>query len=94
MVVVHQGKQLCSHAKSGKESEMKKIVLSGALLLTAANLAIGITYAATCEQGGARLCGSTCSKNSSGNCICEGKCTAAEMDWVAGKSGGEEELAQ
>ena len=31
-----------------------------------------------------RLCGKTCGKASDGNCVCEGSCTKAEMDWVAG----------
>lgn len=65
---------------------MKRILLSAALLLTAANLAIGISYAATCEgPSGGRVCGSTCTRLPNGECGCEGKCTAAEMKWVAGE---------
>ena len=64
---------------------MKKTILTLALLITASNLAVGITYAAICTApGGARLCGATCSKTSNGACACEGSCTKAEMDWVAG----------
>ena len=63
---------------------MKRIVLSVLLLITAANLAIGITYAAKCEgPSGGRVCGATCSKLPNGECACEGSCTAAEMKWVA-----------
>ena len=66
---------------------MKRIVLGGALLLTAANLAIGITHAATCQgPSGGRVCGASCSKLPNGECYCEGTCTAAEMKWVAGES--------
>lgn len=69
---------------------MKKIILSAALLLTAANLAIGITYAATCQgPSGGRVCGSVCSRLSNGECYCEGTCTAAEMKWVASGPGAE-----
>ena len=64
---------------------MKRIVLTGALLLTAANLAIGITYAAKCQgPSGGRVCGASCSKLPNGECACEGTCTAEEMSWVAG----------
>lgn len=64
---------------------MKKTILTLALLITASNLALGVVYAATCTgPGGSRLCGKTCTKASDGTCICEGSCTKAEMDWVAG----------
>lgn len=64
---------------------MKKILLTLALLITSSNLALGVVYAATCSgPGGSRLCGKTCSKGSDGSCACEGSCTKAEMDWVAG----------
>lgn len=64
---------------------MKKIILSLALLITGSNLALGVVYAATCTgSGGSRLCGKTCGKASDGSCVCEGSCTKAEMDWVAG----------
>jgi len=66
---------------------MKRILLSAALMLTAANLAIGISYAATCEgKSGGRACGSICQRLSNGECGCEGSCTAAEMKWVAGEA--------
>ena len=66
---------------------MKRFVLTGALLLTAANLAIGITYAAMCQgPSGGRVCGTTCSKLPNGECYCQGTCTAAEMKWVAGQA--------
>jgi len=65
---------------------MKRIVLTGALLLTAANLTIGITYAAMClGPSGGRVCGTVCSKLPNGECYCEGSCTATEMKWVAGQ---------
>lgn len=64
---------------------MKKTVLTLALLITGSNLALGIVYAATCTgPGGSRLCGTTCSKAADGSCVCQGNCTRAEMDWVAG----------
>ena len=64
---------------------MKKTILTLAFLITGSNLVFGIVYAATCTgPGGARLCGATCSKTSNGSCACEGSCTKAEMDWVAG----------
>jgi hypothetical protein len=75
---------------------MKKIILTLALLITASNLALGVVYAATCTgAGGSRLCGSVCAKVASGQCVCDGTCTKAEMDWVAnGGSGGDEELEE
>lgn len=64
---------------------MKKTVLTFALLVTMCNLALGITYAATCKgPGGSRLCGSTCVIQAGGSCVCEGSCTAEERAWVAG----------
>jgi nicotinamide mononucleotide (NMN) deamidase PncC len=69
---------------------MKRIVLIGALLLTAANLAIGITYAATCQgPSEGRVCGSVCSRLPNRECYCEGTCTAEEMKWVASRPGAE-----
>jgi len=69
---------------------MKRILLIAALLLTAANLAIGITYAAMCQgPSGGRVCGSVCSKLPNGECYCEGTCTPAEMKWVASRPGAE-----
>ena len=64
---------------------MKKTLLTLALLITSSNLAVGVVYAATCTgSGGSRLCGKTCSPGPNGSCTCEGTCTKAEMDWVAG----------
>lgn len=63
---------------------MKRIALGLALLITAANLALGITNAMTCEgPSGGRVCGTTCGKLPNGECACEGSCTAAERKWVA-----------
>lgn len=63
---------------------MKKIILTLVLLVTGSNLAVGV-YAATCTgPGGSRVCGETCSKGSDGHCVCQGSCTKAERDWVAG----------
>lgn len=64
---------------------MKKTILTLALMITGSNLALGVVYAATCTgPGGSRLCGETCSKGSDGQCVCQGSCTKAERDWVAG----------
>ena len=64
---------------------MKKTILTLALLITASNLALGVVYAATCTgPGGSRLCGTTCRRTSDGACACEGPCTKAELEWVAG----------
>lgn len=64
---------------------MKKTILTLAVLITASNLALGVVYAATCTgPGGSRLCGTTCRRASDGACACEGTCTKAELDWVAG----------
>jgi hypothetical protein len=62
---------------------MRKMFLLGLLLVTFSNVAVGV-YAATCSKGGARFCGGTCGKTANGDCVCEGTCTSAEMDWVAG----------
>lgn len=63
---------------------MKKMLLGVAILLTAANLA-GVAYASVCEtSGGSRVCGTRCSSASEGRCVCEGSCSSAELDWVAG----------
>ena len=65
---------------------MRKMVLMVTLLVTLCNVAVGV-YAATCEgPGGGRICGSSCSKNPNGSCVCEGSCTSGEMRWVAGES--------
>lgn len=62
---------------------MKRVVLCVLLLITTANLAIGITYAAMCEgPSGGRVCGAICIRLSNGECSCEGSCTAAERKWV------------
>jgi hypothetical protein len=73
---------------------MRKIVLTIALAVTACNLALGVAYASVCESsGGARACGSNCSADANGHCICSGSCTADELKWVDGanKGGGDEE---
>ena len=71
---------------AGKEIGMRRknfIVL--ALALSAGNLALGVTYAATCRSSsGARACGEICTSTTSGNCACSGSCTKEERDWVAG----------
>jgi len=65
---------------------MKKMLLGIAILLTATNLA-GVAYASVCEtSGGARVCGSRCSSASEGRCVCDGTCTADELNWVAAGS--------
>jgi len=64
---------------------IKKTLLTSLLVLTAANLTIGITYAALCQgKGGARACGEKCVTASDGQCGCTGSCTKEEYDWVAG----------
>lgn len=66
----------------------RKILILLALVLSAANLAAGVTYAATCRgSGGARACGEICTSTTSGNCACSGSCTKEERDWVAGGGG-------
>ena len=67
---------------------MRKTLLALALALTASNLALGV-YASVCETaGGARMCGTACMTGSDGGCLCQGECTAAELKWVDGASGG------
>lgn len=69
---------------NGGINKMRKMVLLAALLLTISNISVGV-YAATCTgRGGGRVCGSTCGKNGNGDCVCEGTCSSAEMNWVAG----------
>ena len=69
----------------------RKILIVLALLLSAGNLAVGVTYAATCRSSsGARACGEICSSQPNGNCSCTGSCTKEERDWVAGGGGDEE----
>lgn len=71
---------------------MKKIILTLALLITGSNLALGVVYAATCTgAGGSRLCGSVCGKLPNGQCVCDGTCTSAEMNWVANGGSGDDE---
>ncbi len=69
-----------------KENRMlRKILLVSALVFTAGNLAVGVTYAALCRgAGGARACGEICTSTTSGNCACSGSCTADERNWVGG----------
>jgi hypothetical protein len=70
----------------------RKIFIVLALVLSAGNLAVGVTYAATCRSSsGARACGEICSSTTTGNCACSGSCTKEERDWVAGGGG---ELAE
>jgi hypothetical protein len=75
---------------------MKKIVLLVAMAVTAANLTLGITYAAVCQDSkGARFCGSTCqTAGSGGGCSCSGGCSDSEMNWVGGGKAGAEELEE
>ena len=66
----------------------RKIFIVLALVLSAGNLAVGLTYAATCRSSsGARACGEICSSTTTGNCACSGSCTKEERDWVAGGGG-------
>ena len=67
---------------------MNKLLLTIALFVTAANLAIGVSYAAICQSSkGARACGTTCVATAAGACECTGQCTKEERDWVAGGRG-------
>ena len=72
---------------------MKKIVLLVAIAVTAANLTLGVAYAAVCQDTtGNRSCGTTCQTAGSGKgCQCTGDCTDAERNWVGGAKAGEEE---
>ena len=73
-------------------SEMKKILLSLAIAVTACNLTIGLGYAAVCQSStGARSCGTKCAALSDGSCGCQGECSAEERNWVAGAKGGDDE---
>lgn len=66
----------------------RKIFIVLALVLSAGNLALGVTYAATCQSSsGARACGEICTSTTTGNCACSGSCTKEERDWVAGAGG-------
>ena len=68
---------------------MSKSLLIMALFVTAANLTIGVSYAATCQSSkGARACGTTCVATAAGACECTGQCTKEERDWV-GAGGGQ-----
>ena len=73
---------------------MKKLILALAIALTACNLAVGIGFAAVCQDTkGSRYCGTTCASSSGGGCTCTGGCSKEEMDWVgAGKH--DEELME
>ena len=67
---------------------MRKKLFIVVVLLTAGNLAFGVTYAAICRStSGARACGEICTSTSTGNCACSGSCTKEERDWVAGAGG-------
>jgi hypothetical protein len=74
---------------------MRKLALTIALLVTAANLAIGVSYAAVCQSSkGARACGTTCVATGSGTCECTGSCTKEERDWVGGGGGAVAEIEE
>lgn len=74
---------------------MTKLLLTTALFVTAANLAIGVSYAAVCQSSkGARSCGTTCIADASGGCQCTGQCTKEERDWVGGGGGEEAEIEE
>ena len=67
---------------------MRRKILIVALVLSAGNLALGVTYAAICRSSsGARACGEICTSTTTGNCACSGSCTKEERDWVAGANG-------
>ena len=67
---------------------MSKFILTIALVVTAANLTIGMGYAATCQSSkGARACGTTCAATAAGGCECSGACSKEERDWVGGGGG-------
>ena len=67
---------------------MNKLLLTIALFVTAVNLTIGVSYAATCQSSkGARACGTTCVATAAGACECTGQCTKEERDWVGGGGG-------
>ena len=75
---------------------MKKIVLAIAIAVSMCNLAIGITYAAVCQDShGDRFCGHDCQTGTDGvGCQCSGACSNGEMNWVAGGKGGAGELEE
>ena len=67
---------------------MSRLLLTIVLFVTAANLAIGVGYAAVCQSSkGARACGTTCVATAAGGCECTGQCTREERDWVAAGGG-------
>jgi hypothetical protein len=66
----------------------RKIFVILALVLSVGNVAVGLTYAATCRSSsGARACGEICSSLPNGNCACSGSCTKEERAWVAAGGG-------
>lgn len=70
---------------------MKKIVLAVAIAVSMCNLAIGITYAAVCQDThGDRFCGGVCATGEGGLCACTGSCSQSELKWVGGAKGAEE----
>ena len=72
---------------------MKKLILAIAIAVTACNLAVGIGFAAVCQDTkGSRYCGATCTTSSGGGCSCTGACSKEERDWVG--AGGHEELLE
>ena len=63
----------------------RKVLTVLALVVSAGNLAAGVTYAAVCRSSnGARACGEICTSTTTGNCACSGSCTAEERTWVSG----------
>ena len=74
---------------------MSKLPLTIALFITAANLALGVSYAAVCQSSkGARACGTTCVATAAGGCECTGQCTKEERDWVGGGGGAGAEIEE
>jgi len=74
---------------------MKKIVLGIAIAVSMGNLAIGITYAAACQDAhGDRFCGSACVTGAGATCSCSGTCSDAERKWVGANPKDAEELEE
>ena len=54
---------------------MKKILMIVSLLVTLTNFTFGVVYGCTCTvRGGSSCCGSTCTPQPNGACICKGAC--------------------
>jgi hypothetical protein len=75
---------------------MKKIVLAIAIAVSMSNLAIGITYAAVCQDtNGNRYCGQELQTPPAAAVVnARGTCRDKEYDWVGGGKGGAEELEE